>query len=67
MSAKKTEHPTPSLSFKVIEIRQRIDGSTVFYDTILRLYAREEIITIRGRPFKIGSKVDFRLLKIEAP
>jgi len=61
-----TKKHIPSLSFKVIEIRQRIDGRTVFHETLLRSFAREEIITIRGRPFSIGSKVDFRLLKTES-
>jgi hypothetical protein len=53
-----------SLSFHVKEIIERDMGNgVVVYDTKLRDYCTNEIITVRGRPWRVGSKVDFLELK----
>jgi hypothetical protein len=49
------------LSFRVEEVIERHDGGgVVFYDTTLKNYITGEIITLRGRHWPAGSKVDFR-------
>lgn len=48
-----------TLSFKVESIREfQIDGATVF-DTTLCSYLHDERLTIRGKPWPVGTKVDF--------
>lgn len=48
-----------TLSFQVMEIVERFTHECVVYDTKLRFYPTNEIITIRGKPWSVGSKVDF--------
>jgi len=55
------------LSFKVIRIIEQIDGDVVYYDTILREYSGGEIISYRGNPWPIGSKIDFEFSACESP
>lgn len=57
-----------TLSFEVESIREYQvgketgEGVTVF-DTTLRFYVSDERLTIRGKPWPIGTKVDFEEIK----
>lgn len=54
-----------SLSFKVVSITEsQFCGITVF-DTVLKMFTSDEILTIRGRPWKVGTKVDFKWVNPE--
>jgi len=48
-----------TLSFEVIAIRERRPYDVSIFDTKLRLYTTGETITVRGKPWKVGSKIDF--------
>jgi hypothetical protein len=48
-----------SLSFEVVAITEKNSGSVSYFETTLRNYTTSETITVRGNPWRIGSKVDF--------
>jgi hypothetical protein len=48
------------LSFAVVAIIEKQQWGVVYHDTVLQHYATLEKLTIRGKPWTIGSKVDFR-------
>ncbi len=55
--------PRQTLSFEVESVREfQIDGVTVF-DTTLRFYATNERLTIRSKPWLVGTKVDFKQIR----
>lgn len=54
----------PTLSFQVIRIEKRWCDGLAVTDTILRCYTSHELLTIRGEPWPIGAKVDFRQIKM---
>jgi hypothetical protein len=52
------------LSFYVESIVERKPcGCVQIFETILRDYTTHETITITGRPWKVGEKVDFREIR----
>lgn len=57
-----------TLSFFVTKIIQSRDEMTgiIFNETILRSINSEGVLTIRGKPWAIGSKIDFAQIKEEA-
>lgn len=56
-----------SLSFKVVSITEsQLCGTNVF-DTTLKLYCSDDTVTFRGNPWKVGTKVDFEVVKAEDP
>lgn len=52
-----------SLSFEVTAIIERKEYGVVYHDTILQHYVTGEKQTIRGKPWPVGAKVDFREIK----
>ena len=48
-----------SLSFYVYQIHEKLDGTTRYFDTDLRSYTTGQFVTVRGKPWRIGQKVDF--------
>ncbi|MBM3120388.1 MAG: hypothetical protein FJ006_12755 [Chloroflexi bacterium] len=55
--------PVVSLSFCVTAIVERKLCGAQIFDTKLQEYNTHEIITVRGKPWKVGDKVDFREIK----
>ncbi len=55
--------PVVSFSFCVEAIEERKIYGVQIFDTKLREYVTDEIITIRGRPWKVGDKIDFQEIK----
>lgn len=52
------------ISFQVHEITERHSPHTgiIVFDTKLRFYSTDEMLTIRGKYWPVGAKVDFREL-----
>lgn len=48
-----------TLSFEVLCITERHDGRVIYFETTLRSYSGCGTLVIRGKPWRIGKKVDF--------
>lgn len=49
----------PTLCFKVESISERFVSGVRVFDTLLRDYVSYRTLTIRGKPWPLGAKVDF--------
>lgn len=56
-----------SLSFKVVSITETQLCGTSFFNTVLKMYSSDDTLVIRGNPWKVGTKVDFKLVNAEDP
>jgi hypothetical protein len=61
-----------TLSFLVVSVTERlvIEGNTPVFDTTLSRYTADksvQLITIRGNPWKVGTKVDFEEMPPKEP
>lgn len=54
-----------TLSFEVCSIIERHDAGYIYYETILREYCSNAEIVIRGKYWKVGTKLDWSLFQTQ--
>lgn len=66
---KRKKPRTVVLSFEVVRIIERFAPYTrvAIFDTDLRHYTTDAIIVIRGKPWPLGTKVDFKEMPRDEP